>query len=64
MQSNLISTLPINGTVRVECPDASEKSGPVELDLNVLSQVGGGLGPAGTWSTSKDSQTLGPAGTW
>jgi hypothetical protein len=63
MQSNLNSTLPVTGTTPVEHPDASDKSGPVELELNVLSQVGGGLGPAGTWSSSK-TQTLGPAGTW
>jgi len=35
---------------------------PVELTPEQLQQVGGGLGPAGTWSAT--STTHGPAGTW
>jgi hypothetical protein len=35
---------------------------PVELTPEQLQQVGGGLGPAGTWGA--DSTAAGPAGTW
>ncbi|HZT55677.1 MAG TPA: hypothetical protein VFA35_05575 [Burkholderiaceae bacterium] len=35
---------------------------PIELTPEQLRQVGGGLGPAGTWSA--ESTTEGPAGTW
>jgi len=35
---------------------------PVEPTPEQLQQVGGGLGPAGTWSAT--STTHGPAGTW
>lgn len=38
------------------------KTSPVELDLSMLKQVGGGLGPAGTWAEAQ--VTEGPAGTW
>jgi hypothetical protein len=34
---------------------------PVELKPEQLQQVGGGLGPAGTWAATT---TAGPAGTW
>ncbi len=34
----------------------------VELTPEQLLQVGGGLGPAGTWATA--TATQGPAGTW
>lgn len=43
--------------------DASPRfSAPVELDLATLEHVGGGKGPAGTWSA--DAVAEGPAGTW
>lgn len=52
MQNNL----QVVETVKTSTP------APVELTPEQLQQVGGGLGPAGTWSA--ESTTAGPAGTW
>ena len=41
--------------------DLSDKSAPIELTLEQLEQVGGGLGPNGTWTTTT---VRGPNGTW
>lgn len=40
------------------------KTIPVALSNDQLSDVAGGLGPAGTWAASTSTQTEGPAGTW
>jgi len=46
----------------VDTAKTTNTPAPVELTPEQLQQVGGGLGPAGTWSA--DSTTAGPAGTW
>jgi hypothetical protein len=39
-----------------------QPTGPIELDLETLEQVGGGLSPKGTWATASVVQS--PKGTW
>jgi len=46
---------------RAPSDEKVEAAPPVELDTAQLSQVGGGLAPNGTWSTTK---TDAPNGTW
>ena len=51
-----------NAALRREADRADatkQPSGPVELDLQTLSQVGGGLSPNDTWSTASS-----PNDTW
>jgi hypothetical protein len=62
MQSNLSSDRSVIASNQPVAADPSDKSAPVELALDQLDQVGGGLGPNGTWAAS--STTLGPNGTW
>ena len=43
------------------------KSAPVELDASLLSKVGGGLAPRGTWLAEKPASCAvvdAPRGTW
>jgi hypothetical protein len=39
-----------------------QPTGPIELDLETLEQVGGGLSPKGTWATAAVVES--PKGTW
>jgi hypothetical protein len=54
------STVKTPNTATTEAEATSRKSTPVELDLETLKQVGGGLSPKGTWGTDLVS----PKGTW
>lgn len=63
MQSTFISSfLAILRATPVE-KEEGVKTIPVVLNSDQLSDVAGGLGPAGTWA-STSSKTDGPAGTW
>jgi hypothetical protein len=56
------STVKTLETAATEAKEISCKSAPVELDLETLRQVGGGLSPKGTWSAT--ALLSSPKGTW
>ncbi len=59
MQTNLFSSIfAVKNTAEGAVDTPNAKTSPVELELSVLTQVGG-AGPAGTWAVAQ-----GPAGTW
>jgi hypothetical protein len=64
MQSNRRSQIPVQFVVsplkpsKAKTPDVPAH--PVELDVESLKQVAGGVSPKGTWS----SGVLSPKGTW
>jgi hypothetical protein len=58
------STVKTLETAAAEVEAISRKSGPVELDLETLRQVGGGLSPKGTWGDSAVVALASPKGTW
>ena len=60
MQKNLQSVAEIISHTQDEVDTSRTLSAPVELDLSQLQQVGGGMGPNGTWA----SDAAGPNGTW
>lgn len=65
MQKNLSTDLSAN----LDTPAAAQpaKSAPVELDASLLSKVGGGLAPRGTWLAEApvgDGVVEAPRGTW
>jgi hypothetical protein len=62
-QSNPSSDRPVIASNQPVAADPSDKSAPTELALDQLDQIGGGLGPNGTWASSSTA-TLGPNGTW
>ena len=65
MQTNFFSSFfsfAAQSTQQVTVDATQRFSAPVELDLATLEHVGGGCGPAGTWSA--DGVAAGPAGTW
>jgi hypothetical protein len=67
MQSTRLSdsTVKTLDTAATEAETISRKSGPVELDLETLRHVGGGLSPKGTWGDSATATLLSsPKGTW
>jgi hypothetical protein len=45
-----------------ELEPKAPKTGPIELTLETLEQVGGGLAPRGTWDAA--SVVEAPRGTW
>lgn len=60
MQKNLQVVAPlVSSDKSADAPRVM--SAPVELDAAQLKQVGGGLGPNGTWSAATAE---GPNGTW
>ena len=65
MQKNLFANLSVlRHTEAVVVP---LKSTPVELDASLLSKVGGGLAPRGTWlaeTPASSSVVDAPRGTW
>lgn len=62
MQKIFSSDLSDNKSSAHEAENAVIKSVPVELDFSLLSHVGGGLGPNGTWGEAAVFD--GPNGTW
>ena len=63
MQTNLFANL--SALRLTEAAAMSLKSTPVELDASLLSKVGGGLAPRGTWLAETPSAVVdAPRGTW
>lgn len=62
MQSKISTDRSVIVSNQPVAADLSDKSAPTELALDELEQVGGGMGPNGTWAAS--STMLGPNGTW
>ena len=51
VQTNKFRSVPLNS--EVDCADSAKRpSAPVELSLEVLGQVGGGLTPNDNWATA------------
>jgi hypothetical protein len=63
MQKKLQPASPVVSSDKNAGDTSRAKSAPVELNAEQLEQVGGGLGPNGTWSELTGS-TEGPNGTW
>jgi len=64
MQKNLQTASVVVSSIKNDADTARVKSAPVELDAAQLKQVGGGLGPNGTWSSATSGDAAGPNGTW
>jgi hypothetical protein len=66
MQTTFFSNLSLFAKTAVNTGAATTESRPVELDIAVLGEVGGGLGPNGTWVVAATStgSNEGPNGTW
>ncbi|MBC7483268.1 MAG: hypothetical protein H7337_15550 [Rhizobacter sp.] len=65
MQTNFFTDLSATLDTRVAAKLA--KSAPIELDLSLLSKVGGGLAPRGTWLAEAPADQVvvdAPRGTW
>lgn len=65
MQKNFSTDLSATHEARVAAQPA--KSAPIELDASLLTKVGGGLAPRGTWlavAPVGDSVVDAPRGTW
>ena len=65
MQTNFFTDLSATLDTRVAAKLA--KSAPIELDLSLLSKVGGGLAPRGTWLAEAPAGQVvvdAPRGTW
>lgn len=63
MQINIFSFFAAQFADQTSVDTTHRLTAPVELDLEALEHVGGGvMGPAGTWSA--DAVAAGPAGTW
>jgi hypothetical protein len=61
MQKNLQTVSVVVSQTQNDADASHTLSAPVELDLTQLQQVGGGLGPNGTWAAVV---VEGPNGTW
>ena len=66
MPKTLLCDLPTHRASEASTSNSPDKSKPIELDLSLLVQVGGGFGPNGTWLAAPVAsvKTLGPNGTW
>jgi hypothetical protein len=64
MQKTLQTVSVVVSSIKNDADTSRVKSAPVELDAAQLKQIGGGLGPNGTWSDSTSGSAAGPNGTW
>ena len=64
MQKNLQSTSPAQRTSKSSVTLSSVRSAPIQLDLEMLKHVSGGLAPNGTWGPESCGAAQAPNGTW